>query len=114
MKVREPLPAYDANEHLMLMHELEGHQAKMENLRYIRARFTEAYRKAYMRNRMHKARGVLTPERVQQMDDARATYDRLTAKWRMAHAAMAAKEKELKRRIARYQKASLRKFWRNP
>ena len=107
MRRPKGLPEYDAHEHRMLMAELKDVMGKRENLRTLRLMFTKEYRTMYMRHRMRVHRGVMTPERAAEMDKAHAKYANRSLKWRQAHETLCQKEKELRRRIALYQKASL-------
>ena len=101
------VPVYNADEHARLIHELNEVQSKIKRMRPIRVAFTKDYRNAYMRHRMREQRGALTPEHKAEMEAARATYDRLTMKYRATAFRLATKARDLKRGIKLYQKASL-------
>ena len=89
------------------MMELKDNLAKIKNLRLIRLRFTKVWRNAYIRHRMRVSRGVVTAEHVAEVKRERETYERLLVKCHSAGNLLAHKQKELKRRIALYQKAAL-------
>lgn len=89
------------------MMELKDNLAKIKNLRLIRLRFTKVWRNAYIRYRMRVSRGVVTAAHEAEIKRERETYERLLIKCHAAGNTLAHKQKELKRRIALYQKAAL-------
>lgn len=99
---------FNAHALRLMMADIVEVRAKLDNLRYVRARFTRVWRNAYIRHRMRKQRGVLTDAHVAELAEARARYEALTNKCRAAYKTLIGRERQLRRDINAQQKASLR------